>query len=50
MRKCIVHYYEVNGEGHGYTFEHIKENDLNIWKLGHGFSNNLPNNSQINWN
>ena len=20
-------YYEVNGEGHGYTFEHIKEND-----------------------
>ena len=22
-------YYEVNGEGHGYTFEHIKENDLN---------------------
>ena len=22
-------YYEVNGEGHGYTFEHIKENNLN---------------------
>ena len=22
-------YYEENGEGHGYTFEHIKENDLN---------------------
>ena len=31
-------------------FNKLKENDLNIWKLGHGFSNNLPNNSQINWN
>ena len=29
VKEIIEIFYEENGEGHGYTFEHIKENNLN---------------------